>query len=308
MCSFSQAFSVGLVHQAKEEEVASLHSQLSLFSHRVCIRCKIFFSTSLSNHVLWGDIVPWKTQTAKVDANVKNKPRWNWLAMEYEGETLIFRSTSHNLPMSEVGYVFDHRQTLLDHLNRESLSESKLKKARCCLKSHTVMVVKKEVCYLQVLTFGIPCSVASLHPTHPPTSPILQSWELCLPLRLAVYLSSVYQSNRVSRVRVSVRVTCVTLFHFSYNWNSRSPALQSFEKSGTGCYNRGRWGTLQVYPAFILLVSHVLQRLHASHCLNHSVVLWGFFVVVFFVKIFVSKACIHKTNILYTLQEVFFSK
>ena len=70
--------------------------------------------------------------------------------------------------MSEVGYDFDHRQTRLAHLNRESLSESKLRKARCRLKSHTVMVVKKEVCYFQVLTFGIPCRVASQLPSTPP--------------------------------------------------------------------------------------------------------------------------------------------
>ena len=46
-----------------------------------------YFLTSVLNCIMRGDVIEWKTQTAKIDLIDKYKRRLDWLAMEYEGET-----------------------------------------------------------------------------------------------------------------------------------------------------------------------------------------------------------------------------
>ena len=70
---------------------------------------------------MWGDIVSQKTQLAKIDANMKNKRRWDWLATEYEVET--FSKHSALFANQQNLLCFCHWQAQLDQLKGKSGKE-----------------------------------------------------------------------------------------------------------------------------------------------------------------------------------------
>ena len=53
----------------------------------VAYNVKRFFWLAIQMFLSRDNIVPRKTQTAEIDAKVKNKRRWDWLDTEYERET-----------------------------------------------------------------------------------------------------------------------------------------------------------------------------------------------------------------------------
>ena len=92
----------------------------------VAYNVKRFFWLAIQMFLSRDNIVPRKTQTAEIDAKVKNKRRWDWLDTEYERETFSESFEKLWIPgkayctvcRSEVCYAFRGRFWYFANVNK----------------------------------------------------------------------------------------------------------------------------------------------------------------------------------------------
>ena len=136
---------------------------------------RLYFSTSLSNDIMLGNIVPQKTWTAK--SHTKDKNKWLWdLLVSYGAWKGNISKAYCLICLSAKSATFSAADVPCWITQWMRQAKQTGKKARCQQKTHTVMAMKKKDLWILGTNLWHSCSVVA---NSPPRPQILHTWERC---------------------------------------------------------------------------------------------------------------------------------